>query len=232
VACLAKLIFSFHIQRCKTSPKDNHWVPDFQVSLFSKEAAMENILSVKKVFDNSIIIEEAQIERIYPSGKKKEFSRLRLRREDAAVVFIYNTESDKVVLTRQFRYPIADKVKEPIYELVAGKVEHGNTPLQTAINESMEEAGYAIKPKNTELLTSGFSSPGYSSEKFYLYYTCVTNADRLTAGGGLEEENESIEVVEMNYDVFMQLIDEGKIEDIKTILGAFYVRWKRSDGRG
>jgi nudix-type nucleoside diphosphatase (YffH/AdpP family) len=180
----------------------------------------QQVLEEEIVFKSALVLEEALIESVQPPAGKTRFKRLRVNRPDASAVFIHNTESDKVVLTRQFRYAISAKVKTPILEIMAGKMDPGESPEQTAIREAMEECGYRIEEKNLFRLTSVFASPGYTSEKFHLFYATVTNADRLSGGGGLAVEHESIEVVEIPLPDFRILVKQGKIEDAKTLLSA------------
>lgn len=168
----------------------------------------------KTVFKDHITIQEAWI----ADGKEKEFSRLYIKREDAAVVLIVNIETNKVVLTRQFRCAVDSKTNERILEIVAGKVDGNEEPVNTAIRETEEEAGYRIKPENIKPILSCFTSPGYSSERFFFYFATVTNTDKVAKGGGLKEENEYIDVVEMDVQEFKQLVHDRKLQDAKTYL--------------
>lgn len=179
---------------------------------------MHKILNEKIVFNDTLIIEKAEL-----SDGEKTFSRLRINRQEAAAVLVLNTETQKVILTKQFRYAIAAKVKEPIYEIVAGKVDAGETPLNAAIRETEEEIGYKVRNGNIKLLTSCFASPGYSSELFHIYYATVTNDDKISKGGGMETENESIEIVEMKLEDFQSLLRSGKIADAKTYVAGLFL---------
>ncbi len=178
---------------------------------------MVKILNEKIIFKDKLIIEKAEIK----DEHNNNFSRLRLKREDASAVLILNTETDKVILTKQFRYAISSKIKEQIIEIVAGKIDEGEEPLQAAIREVEEEVGYRIKPENIKLLVSCFASPGYSSEQFYIYYATVTNVDKISEGGGLKTEH--ISVVEMSSTEFKGLIKTGNIKDAKTYIAALYL---------
>jgi nudix-type nucleoside diphosphatase (YffH/AdpP family) len=186
------------------------------VNLWQKNLyIMNKIISEKIVFDDKLIIEKGKI-----SDGENTFEKLRINRPDASTVLIYNIESKKIILTRQFRYAIASKSKDPIYEIVAGKIDPDETPLDAAIRETEEEVGYKISPGNIKLLVSCFVSPGYTSERFYVYYATVINADKVSKGGGLKNENEEIEIIEMDRKDFYDLIKNGKIEDSKTYLAA------------
>ncbi len=175
------------------------------------------IIKEKIVFDKKLNIEEAKIQ----SGKSM-FSRQRINRQDAVAVLVLNSESQKFVLTRQFRYAIAGKSGENIIEIVAGKIDNDDSPENTAIRECEEEIGYRIKPSNLELLSTCFVSPGYTSEQFYIYFASVTNADKVSAGGGLPEENEHIEVLEMDLDDFKSQVLNGQFKDAKTYIAGLF----------
>lgn len=176
------------------------------------------ILKERTAFNKKLIVEEGKI-----SINKKRIKRERVLREDAAAVLVYNTDTKKVILTRQFRFPIAGKSHEDILEIVAGKIEGGKSPEETAIKETEEETGYKIRQENLKLLLSCFSTPGYSSECFYVYYAKVTNSDRVSEGGGKKEENEFIQVVELDLDEFRNMVQKAEIKDAKTYVAALYL---------
>jgi len=184
-------------------------------------AQAPRVEEVKTVFRGALTIEEARIKRFNSKDEPVSYSRQRINRVDASAVFIYNKDSGAVVLTRQFRYAIVDKVKAPILEIMAGKVDPGESPSQTALRESLEECGYRISPEKLIHLVSVFASPGYTAEKYHLFYAEVASSDKLTEGGGLENENEDIEVVEMPLAEFQTMVSEGLLEDSKTLL-AYY----------
>jgi len=176
------------------------------------------ILHEKNVINKELIIREGEL-----SEGGKHFTRLGVDREDAAAVFILNTETNKVVLTKQFRYPLTFKISENILEIVAGKVDENEEPLDAALRETEEETGYKINNWKIKLLFSCFSTPGYSAERFFIYYATVTNADKISEGGGKEDENEHIEVIEMPRGDFDKLIRDGAIQDAKTYLAGLHL---------
>ncbi len=184
---------------------------------------MFKILKEKIVFNDRFIIKQGKI----ADNSGHEFSRLCLKREDAAAVLIVNTEANTIVLTRQFRYPISGKTKEYILEIVAGKIDTNENPLETAIREAEEETGYRINFQNIKPILSCFSSPGYSSERFFIYFANVSNADKINKGGGLENENEYIEIIEMPIEQFKECIRNRTIEDAKTYIAGLYFLLQR-----
>lgn len=176
------------------------------------------ILNEEIVFNDKLVIEKATIQ----DEEDTTYSRLRIKRQDASAVLLFNTGTNKIILTRQFRYPVADQTHEYLLELLAGKVDEGEEPLEAAIREAEEETGYTIKPENIRFLLSCFASPGYSSERFHLYYATVTPADQQSEGGGLASEHERIELVEFDLNEFKAMIKDGRIQDAKTIVAGLY----------
>lgn len=174
----------------------------------------------EQVFSDILKIEKASIQ---IDDGKDEFTRVRIKRPDAVAVFIYNTDREKIVMIRQFRYAIHDKTSEHVLEIMAGKIDGDDSPEETAIREAEEECGYRIKKGALKKITEFFASPGYTSEKFYLYYAEVTDADRVNDGGGLADEHEFIEQVELSKDEFQFLIKNGGINDAKTLVGGLWV---------
>jgi ADP-ribose pyrophosphatase len=78
-------------------------------------------------------------------------------------VGILAVRDKKIILVRQFRKPI----ESSLYEIPAGKLEKGEDTLSCAIREMEEETG--LVPENIELLLTIYPSPGFSSEKLYIY---------------------------------------------------------------
>ncbi|MDB5273952.1 MAG: hydrolase [Chitinophagaceae bacterium] len=182
---------------------------------------MPVILQEKIVFQDKLILQEGQIK----DEHNNIYTRIRINRQDASAVLLFNTDSNKVILTQQFRYPVTAHSDENLLEILAGKVDPGEVPLDTAIREAEEETGYRIHLSNIRFLLSCFVSPGYSTERYHLYYATVTNADQQSQGGGLASENESIQLVELEVEDFRKRINDGRIQDAKTILAGLYV-WR------
>ncbi len=179
---------------------------------------MYSIINEKTLFNDLFSIQDAEI-----TQHGKTFRRVKIKKENAVAVLVLNKESNKILLTKQFRYPIAMEHPKPLLEILAGKIDANELPLESALREAEEEIGYLIKPENIQLLFSCFPTPGYSSELFYIYYATVTNADKVNAGGGIDTENEFIEVVEMDSEEFYSQIKNGLLKDAKTYLAALFL---------
>lgn len=173
------------------------------------------IQSKKILFNQSIVVEKAILK-----AHNRTFPRYRVKRPDAVAIIVHNKKKKTIVLVKQYRYAIHDKIKGNIYEIPAGKIEGKDKPLTTAIRETYEECGYRIKSKNIKKIAEFFAAPGYTTEKFYLYYAVVSDDDKINTGGGLEEENEFISVVEMPQKKFKKMALNAEIFDAKTLVGA------------
>jgi ADP-ribose pyrophosphatase len=174
-----------------------------------------------------IIVGRLRFEK-FDGTMSKEVRRQCLERGDAVAVVLFNRRKKTLILIRQFRYPVYRAQKRRggwLYELVAGVVEQGETPQEVVRREVMEEAGYKVK--NLKLLARIFPSPGGMSERIYIFYAEV--AARKNAGGGVASEHEDIRVLELPVAKVYAMLEKGKIEDAKTVIGLMYAR-KRVGG--
>ena len=178
------------------------------------------VLSETRAFDSYFKVDKALVSHDKGDGTTETYSRYKLTRPDAVAVLILNKDTEKITLVKQFRYPIADREPNGVLEIVAGKMDEGETPEQTAIREVMEEVGYEISLECLSLPTIAYASPGYSSEKVYTYIATVNNDMKVAIGGGLETEHESIEIIEIDAKEFMEMVRDGKINDSKTLIAA------------
>ena len=135
---------------------------------------------------------------------------------DGAAVLMRDPARDTVILTRQFRLP-AYLHETPGYllEVPAGKLE-GDDPETCIRREAEEETGYRIT--GLEPRGASYVSPGAITERIYLFSAHYSATDRVGAGGGLHEEGEDIEVVELPFDAAFAMIGTGDIVDAKSIL--------------
>lgn len=178
------------------------------------------ILSETRAFDSYFKVDKALVSHDKGDGTTETYSRYKLTRPDAVAVLILNEDTGKITLVKQFRYAIADREPNGVLEIVAGKMDEGETPEQSAIREVMEEVGYEISLECLSAPTITYASPGYSSEKFYTYIATVNNKMKVADGGGLETEHESIEIVEVDVQKFMEMARDGQINDSKTLIAA------------
>ncbi len=162
----------------------------------------ETTLSRKEIFKGKII--NVHVDKIRTKDGGESFREIVEHPGGVAVVALVN---GKMVLVKQFR-KAADKV---LLEIPAGKIEKGESPEKTAVRELKEETGYtATRIKH---LFTFYSSPGFSSEKIYLYL-----AENLISGDAEPDENEHVEMVQYDIDTLLKMIEKGEIIDGKTIV--------------
>ncbi len=138
---------------------------------------------------------------------KFEIKRSVIRHNGSAVMMAVD-EKKRILLVRQYRLP-AGKM---MWELPAGKVDEGETPLQAAKRELIEETGY--RARKWEKLSSFYPSPGFVAEKMTIYL-----ATELTAGAATPMDDERIETRWYTKKEVAEMIRGGKIEDAKTLIG-------------
>lgn len=119
-------------------------------------------------------------------------------------------EGANVLFVKQFRYPM----KEVLLELPAGKLEYGEDPFKAAQRELEEETGYCAD--NWTDLGFVYTSPGYSDEKLYLY-----KAENLHFTQCHPDEGEILEPIEIKIDDAIDMINNGEINDAKTLCAFF-----------
>lgn len=138
-------------------------------------------------------------------------------RREAVGILLHNIERDTVTLVRQLRIPAHLMGDYPyLLEVPAGFIDTGETPEQAVIREALEETGYRINAAQKAF--AAYMSPGSVTEKLHGFYAAVTEADRVAEGGGLEDEKEDLEVIEIDFAEALAMIETGKIIDAKTIM--------------
>ncbi len=155
-----------------------------------------------------------------------------LNSADAAAVLPYDPEARKVILIRQFRAPVMHVEGQPEFlEAVAGLLDE-DEPEACARREAMEEAG--LRLSDLEKVATAWSTPGITTERLHLFLAPYTSADRVGKGGGLAEEHEEIEVLEIGLDTLIGMLEQGTIADMKTLalIQALQLRRPELFGKG
>lgn len=154
-------------------------------------------------------------------GRWQSQSREIFDRGHAAAILPYDPERGTVVLVSQFRLPAyLTGVRQPLVEVIAGALD-GDTPEACARREAMEEAGLEVR--GLKEVFHCFMSPGAITERMHLF---VGRYRRAAKGGGLANEGEDIEVLEMPLAEALAMVDIGAIYDAKTIMLLQWVRLK------
>lgn len=145
---------------------------------------------------------------------------------DAVAVLLYNKKQKTVLLARQFRLASFLKGNESGYliEACAGMLD-GDTPEAAAKKEVKEETGYEVS--SVQKVFEAFTSPGAFTEKIHFFVAEYATENKVSEGGGLAEEGEEVEVLEMDFDQAYGLIASGGVQDAKTILLLQYAKINR-----
>jgi len=135
---------------------------------------------------------------------------------NAAAILLFNGETRKVLLVRQFRYPVlANGDPAFLLEACAGLLDDDD-PQTCAQREAIEETGH--EPRDVLHIGDAYMSPGSVQEKVSLFVGHYDETTYRNAGGGLIEEGEELEVVELPLDDAMAMVRRGEITDGKTII--------------
>ena len=131
--------------------------------------------------------------------------------EHKGAACILAVNNDKVIFVRQYRKAI----EENILELPAGILNIAEEPPEGALRELKEETGY--RAGKIELIYEFYTSPGFSNEKVYLF-----KASELVYEGTDLDEDECLETIEVDRDEAKKMLETGKINDSKTIIGLLH----------
>lgn len=182
------------------------------------------VLGEQVLSNNWGLVKKTTIELKRRNGEWQRQVRETYDRGDGAGVLLYNRDKRSVILIRQFRFPVfAHGEAGYLIEVVAGKLD-GDHPVTTARKEAEEESGYRVH--DVELVMSAYMSPGSVTEKLSLFIAEYDADSKVSAGGGLEDEGEDIEVLELGIDQALSMIETGEIADAKTIMLLQHVRLK------
>ncbi len=128
-----------------------------------------------------------------------------------SVVVLPVLPDGRIVLIRQYRYA----ARQYLWELVAGRIDAGESPREAAARELIEETGY--RAKSFRIFLDVFPTPGFLEERMYILL-----AQGLTAGQAQPEEDEKIVARAYRRKELEEMIRRGKLRDAKTIAGILY----------
>jgi len=165
------------------------------------------ILKSKTLFRGKVL--DLKIERVLEPGGVEATREVVCH--PGSVVVIPHLPDGRLILVRQYRHAVG----ESLWELVAGGIERGETPRQSARRELREETGYrarVLKP-----LLKFYPSPGILSEKMH-----IVEAWDLTPSHAQPDVDERIEICFFTVRKVMDMIERRKIRDGKTLVGILW----------
>lgn len=184
------------------------------MSKFGK--ASVEIVGEKTLSDGWTRLSTYDIDYTDSEGETHRLKREIYHRTPAACILLYDPKRETVVLVRQFRLP-AHLTGFPgwMIEVPAGLLD-GDHPEEAIRREAIEETGFRVR--DVRFLFKIFTSPGSVTEIIHFFAAIVDTTDRVAAGGGLADEHEDIEVLEVRLSDAVAMIESGEIYDAKTVM--------------
>jgi GDP-mannose pyrophosphatase NudK len=168
-------------------------------------------------------LKKITFEHIQKDGTRQEKTSEVYHMGNAVTVLLYNSQQKTVVLTKQFRLPsyLNGNKTGMLIEACAGKI--GNeSPEESVKREIEEETGYKVPV--VKKIFEAYTSPGTITELLYFFVAEYNPSMKVSEGGGLKEEKEDVEVIELPFARTMQMISNGEITDAKTIMLLLYAK--------
>ena len=168
----------------------------------------EKVVSVEHIFDGNIVDLDVQTV-ITPDGQKA----TREIAWHANAIGVVIVQDDKMLLVRQWRAPLQAET----LEIIAGKLEPGESELEGVARELNEEA--RLQAQNIEKLTEFYVSPGFTDEKLAIYHVSGLSpvATELP-----QDEGEILNLEWLDIKEVQAAIAKGEICDAKTIMAVMF----------
>lgn len=174
------------------------------------------VLTVSRLLNGWSPVDRVHYEQTFSDGTVEVHDRDLNARGDGVTVLLYSRARGTVLLLRQPRIvaTLRGDTSGETLEACSGLLE-SNSPADCAQREVLQETGY--QPENLTFVASVYGSPGGSLELIHLF-TAEYGDTRQSAGGGLREEGEDIEVLEVPFLEALHLMRQGAIRDARTLL--------------
>lgn len=179
-------------------------------------SARVRIESETVLSDNHYILKRIEFSWRRGDGSWHRSAREVYDRGDGCTILLYDPARRRVILTRQLRIPLyMHGYRDLFIETAAGVLDDAD-PLSRILSEAEEETGYT--PRNVRKVMECYTSPGAVTEKIHLFVGEVDAAAKTGKGGGLADEGEDIEVLELPFAEAIAMMQDGRICDAKTML--------------
>lgn len=177
----------------------------------------------KLLSDNWYTLNKYSFDYRKPDGEWERQEREAYDRGNGSTILLYNKHKGSVILTRQFRLPtfVNGNADGMLVETCAGLLDEDNAE-DCIKKEAEEETGYRID--KVEKIFEAYMSPGSVTEKLYFFVAEYSDAMKVSSGGGLEHEQENIEVLELDFNDAYAMMESGEIKDGKTIMLLQYAK--------
>jgi len=180
-------------------------------------------LSTEILSDNWYTLKKVTYDYLKSNGNWQTQAREAYDRGNGACILLYNKAQQTVILTKQFRLPTYINGNETgmLIEVSAGLLDKDN-PEECARREAEEETGYKVSA--VRKVMEAYMSPGSVTEILFLFIAEYDASMKLNEGGGLEHEQEDIEVMELLFTKAIEMMETGEIRDAKTIMLLQYMQ--------
>ena len=174
------------------------------------------VKDVRLLSDNHYVLKTTTFDWRRGNGEWQTQHRESYDRGNGATLLPYNLAQRTVVLVRQFRYPAyVNGYDDLLIEAAAGLLDNAS-PEERIRAEAEEETGYRLG--KISKIFEAFMSPGAITEKLHFFVGEYEPKMKIGSGGGLADEGEDIEVLELPIDQALAMIGDGRIVDAKTIM--------------
>lgn len=175
--------------------------------------------------DNWYTLNKFSFEYKKPNGEWEKQEREAYDRGNGSTILLYNKSKGTIILTRQFRLPsyVNGNPDGMLIEACAGLLDQDNAE-ECIKKEAEEETGFRVT--NVEKIYEAYMSPGSVTEILYFFVAEYDDSMKVSSGGGLDHEQENIEVLELNFNDALSMIESGEIRDGKTIMLLQYAQLK------
>jgi len=174
------------------------------------------VQSVEVLSDDWYLLKKTTFDFLRNDGSWQRQSRETYDRGNGATILLYNLAQRTVILVRQFRFPaFVNGWDDLLIEAPAGLLDEAS-PEERIRLEVEEETGYCVS--QVRKIFDAYMSPGSVTEKLYFFVAEYDANSKVSDGGGMENEGEDIDVLEIGIDESLAMINSGEIVDGKTIM--------------
>ena len=174
------------------------------------------VMDVRLLSDNHYVLRSTTFDYRRGNGEWQTQHRETYDRGNGATLLPYNLAKRTVVLVKQFRYPAyVNGYDDLMIEAAAGLLDNAS-PEKRIRAEAEEETGYRLG--EIKKVFEAFMSPGSVTEKLHFFVAEYESSMQVGSGGGIADEGEDIEVLELPIDSALAMIADGRIADAKTIM--------------
>jgi GDP-mannose pyrophosphatase NudK len=181
------------------------------------------IINTEVLSNNWYVLRKVTFDYLKKDGTWERQSRETYDRGNGATILLYHKTKKTVILTRQFRMPTYVNGNENgmLIEACAGLLDKDNAE-DCIKRETEEETGYQVS--QIRKIFEAYMSPGSVTEIVYFFVAEYSETMKTGEGGGLEHDQENIEVLELPFEQALTMIETGEIKDAKTIMLLQYAK--------